>query len=114
MSTCFFIGHRDVSDSVLPALEQEVECHITEYGITVLWLGITDALISLAALALSRAKVRHPEIRLTLLLPYHPAEHPFQSRRALTIPIYPPTWNTFPGAWPSSAPISIWSTTARI
>ena len=34
MSTCFFIGHRDVSDSVLSALEQEVERHITEYGIT--------------------------------------------------------------------------------
>ena len=34
MSTCFFIGHRDTPDTVLPPLEQEVERHITEYGIT--------------------------------------------------------------------------------
>ena len=93
MSTCFFIGHRDVSDSVLSALEQEVERHITEYGITDFVVGHYGRFDSLAALALSRAKVR--SIRS-------------QSRRALTIPFIPPTWSTFPGAWPSSAQISIW------
>lgn len=75
MSTCFFIGHRDVSDSVLSALEQEVERHITEYGITDFVVGHYGRFDSLAAQALSRAKVRYPGIRLTLLLPYHPAEH---------------------------------------
>ena len=32
MSTCFFIGHRETSDSIFPALLQAVERHITEYG----------------------------------------------------------------------------------
>lgn len=115
MSTCFFIGHRDVSDSVLPALEQEVECYITEYGITDFVVGHYGRFDSLAAQALSRAKVRYPGIRLTLLLPYHPAEHPFPKPESFDDTFYPPpTWNTFPGAWPSSAQISIWSTTARI
>ena len=30
----FFIGHRDVPDSVLPMLSQAVEQHIVEYGVT--------------------------------------------------------------------------------
>src|SRR5699024_12606643 len=51
--------------------------HITEYGITDFVVGHYGRFDSLAALVLGRAKERHPEIRLTLLLPYHPAEHPF-------------------------------------
>ena len=34
MKTCFFIGHRNTPDTVLPALIQEVERHIVEYGVT--------------------------------------------------------------------------------
>ncbi len=33
MNTCFFIGHRDAPDKVLPLLEEEVERHITAYGV---------------------------------------------------------------------------------
>ena len=39
MSTCFFIGHRETSERVLPALIQEVERHITEYGVTEFVVG---------------------------------------------------------------------------
>ena len=96
MSTCFFIGHRDVSDSVLPALEQEVERHITEYGITDFVVGHYGRFDSLTAQALSRAKVRHPEIRLTLLLPYHPAEHPFPKPESFDHTFYPPNMEHVP------------------
>lgn len=34
MSTCFFIGHREAPDSLLPHLSAEIERHITEYGVT--------------------------------------------------------------------------------
>ena len=34
MSTCFFIGHRKASDSLLPQLSAEIERHITEYDVT--------------------------------------------------------------------------------
>lgn len=94
MSTCFFIGHRDVSDSVLSALEQEVERHITEYGITDFVVGHYGRFDSLAAQALSRAKVRYPGIRLTLLLPYHPAEHPFPKPESFDDTFYPPQHGT--------------------
>ena len=34
MKTCFFIGHRETDERILPTLIQEVEQHITEYGVT--------------------------------------------------------------------------------
>lgn len=32
MNTCFFIGHREAPESLLPELSAEIERHITEYG----------------------------------------------------------------------------------
>ena len=31
---CFFIGHREASEEILPALTQAIEQHISEYGVT--------------------------------------------------------------------------------
>ena len=31
---CFFIGHRETSEEIYPALYEAVEKHITEYGVT--------------------------------------------------------------------------------
>ncbi len=36
---CFFIGHRDTSDSVYPTLLRAVEDHITQYGVTEFIVG---------------------------------------------------------------------------
>ena len=33
MKTCFFIGHRETGERILPALAQEIERHVTEYGV---------------------------------------------------------------------------------
>lgn len=33
-STCFFIGHHNAPQSVSPLLDEAVERHITEYGVT--------------------------------------------------------------------------------
>ena len=70
MNTCFFIGHRNTPDTVLPALIQEVERHITEYGVTDFVVGHYGHFDTLAAQAVMDAKKRHPEVTLTLLLPY--------------------------------------------
>lgn len=37
--TCFFIGHREAPDSILPTLIDEVERHITEYGVNSFVVG---------------------------------------------------------------------------
>lgn len=38
-ATCFFIGHREAGDELLPALTAAIERHITEYGVTSFMVG---------------------------------------------------------------------------
>lgn len=76
MKTCFFIGHRDALESVVPALQAVVERHITECGVTAFMVGHYGNFDRLAATAVIAAKAAHSQITLTLLLPYHPAEQP--------------------------------------
>lgn len=40
---CFFIGHRAAPEELFPALAQEVERHITEFGVREFIVGGTDA-----------------------------------------------------------------------
>ena len=72
--SCFFIGHREASKEVLPALEQAIEQYIREYGVTDFVVGNYGSFDRLVAAVLAKAKERHPHIALTLLLPYHPTE----------------------------------------
>lgn len=71
---CFFIGHRDTTDEILPALHAAIEQHITEYGVTEFLVGKYGGFDRLAAQCVIKAKQVHPRIMLTLLLPYHPSE----------------------------------------
>ena len=78
MAICFFIGHRDTLPSILPKLREMVERHITEYGVTEFVVGRYGSFDSLAAQVIKEAKQRHPEIRLTLLLPYYNPTKPLE------------------------------------
>ena len=72
--TCFFIGHREAGEELLEPLRRVIERHITEYGVTEFVVGQYGNFDRLAARALAEVKQRCPEVRLLLLLPYHPAE----------------------------------------
>ena len=37
--SCFFIGHREASEEIFPALYAAVEQHIVEYGVTEFIVG---------------------------------------------------------------------------
>ena len=74
--SCFFIGHREASEEIYPALYAAVEQHIVEYGVTEFIVGHYGGFDRLAASAVKEAKRFYPEVRLILLLPYHPAERP--------------------------------------
>ena len=89
MNTCFFIGHRNTPDTVLPALIQEVERHITEYGVTDFVVGHYGHFDTLAAQAVMDAKKRHPSVTLTMLLPYHPAEQKVEVPEGFDGSFYP-------------------------
>lgn len=95
MSTCFFIGHRDTPDSLLPALSAAVEKRIIEHGVDQFVVGAYGKFDSLAAQAVRRAKKQHPDILLFYLRPYHPVERPF-TPSGYDSSFYPPGMETVP------------------
>lgn len=96
MSSCFFIGHREAPDALLDKLSAEVERHITEYGVTDFVVGRYGRFDALAAKCVKAAKKRHPEVTLTLLLPYHPYDRPTPTPPGFDGTFYPPGMETVP------------------
>lgn len=96
MNICFFIGHREAGDELLPALTAEVERHITEYDVTSFMVGRYGNFDKLAARAVIDTKKRHPEATLTLLLPYHPFDRPTPTPKGFDGTFYPPDMETVP------------------
>lgn len=94
--SCFFIGHREAGPEILPALEDAIEKHISEYGVTEFIVGHYGGFDRLAARALVSAKKRHPEIRLLILIPYHPAERPVETPPCFDGTFYPPGMESVP------------------
>ena len=96
MKTCFLIGHRDVPIALREKLGNAIAAAITEYGVTEFVVGQYGAFDRMAAASLVEAKKFHPELRLLLLLPYHPSE------RAVVLPagfdgsFYPPGMEAVP------------------
>lgn len=70
MLSCFFIGHRDSGEELYPLLQREIERHIVEYGVREFIVGHYGRFDGMAARAVREAKAAHPDILLTLLLPY--------------------------------------------
>ena len=94
--SCFFIGHRETSEEIYPALYAAVEQHILEYGVTEFIVGHYGGFDRLAASALNEAKRFYPEVKLTLLLPYHPAEQPIPTPDGFDSTFYPPGLESVP------------------
>lgn len=87
--TCFFIGHRDAGEEIYPELLASVKQHIVEFGVTDFIIGHYGCFDRLAARAVKEAKKSHPEVTLTLLLPYHPAERPIETPDGFDGTYYP-------------------------
>ena len=81
--SCFFIGHRETSEAIYPTLYAAVEQHILEYGVTEFIVGHYGVFDRLAASAVKAAKHLYPDVKLILLLPYHPAERPIPTPKPL-------------------------------
>lgn len=93
---CFFIGHRETSKEIYPALYAAVEQHILEYGVTEFIVGHYGGFDRLAASAVKEAKRFYPEVKLILLLPYHPAERPIPTPDGFDGTFYPPGMESVP------------------
>lgn len=94
--SCFFIGHREAGSEILPALEDAIEKHISEYGVTEFIVGHYGGFDRLASRALVSAKKRHPEVKLLMLIPYHPAERPVETPLYFDGTFYPPGMESVP------------------
>ncbi len=94
--SCFFIGHREASEEIYADLRAAVEQHIVEYGVTEFIVGHYGGFDRLAAKAVIEAKKTHPEVTLTLLLPYHPAERPIEAPEGFDGTYYPPDMERVP------------------
>ena len=94
--SCFFIGHRETSEEIYPALYAAVEQHILEYGVTEFIVGHYGGFDRLAASAVKEAKRFYPEVKLILLLPYHPAERSISTPDGFDGTFYPPGMESIP------------------
>lgn len=94
--TYFFIGHREASEDIFLQLSAEIERHITEYGVTDFVVGRYGRFDSMAAHCVKAAKELHPEVTLTLLLPYHPYDRPTPTPPGFDGTFYPPGMETVP------------------
>ena len=79
MKSCFFIGHREADERLLPKLTQIIERLITEENVSYFYVGGYGGFDRMAGLAVKQAKKQHPNVVLKLVLPYHPAEHPIEA-----------------------------------
>lgn len=93
---CFFIGHRDTPETVKSALQEAVVQHIVEYGVTEFLVGSYGAFDRMAAECVITAKRQHPQVVLTLLLPYHPGERKVVLPEGFDGSLYPPGQENVP------------------
>ena len=89
MKSCFFIGHREADERLLPILTAAVERLITEEQVLFFYVGGYGGFDRIAATAIKRMKLLHPEIILMLVLPYHPGERPIETPHGFDGTYYP-------------------------
>lgn len=94
--TCFFIGHRDAPNIIRDELEKAIETHIVLHGVTSFVVGHYGNYDRMAAQAVISAKQHYPNITLTMLLPYHPAENPISTPDGFDSTFYPPNMENVP------------------
>lgn len=87
--TCFFIGHREADERLLPRLELVIEQLIAEEDVRYFYVGGYGGFDRIAATAVKKAKQRYPDITLMLVLPYHPGERPIETPNGFDGTYYP-------------------------
>ena len=89
MKSCFFIGHREADEQLLPRLELTIERLITEENVRYFYVGRYGGFDRIAAAAVKHAKQKYPDITLMLVLPYHPADRPIDTPNGFDGTYYP-------------------------
>ena len=86
---CFFIGHREADERLLPRLELEIDRLIRSENVRYFYVGGYGGFDQIAVTAVKRAKKKYPDVTLMLVLPYHPAECPIEKSPGYDGTYYP-------------------------
>ena len=89
MKSCFFIGHREADERLLPRLELAIERLIVEENVRYFYVSGYGGFDRVAAAAVKHAKQKYPDITLMLVLPYHPADRPIDTPNGFDGTYYP-------------------------
>ena len=89
MKSCFFIGHRETDEKILPKLVDTVRRLIAEENVCCFYVGGYGGFDRIAATAVKCVKQDYPGISLMLVLPYHPAERPVETPYGFDGTYYP-------------------------
>lgn len=73
MKRCFFIGHRDAPQALLPQIKASIERYITAQEVAEFYVGNHGAFDRLVIQALMDAKIAYPWIKLYMVISYHPS-----------------------------------------
>lgn len=87
-------GHADCPDSIMSRIEAAIENQYSEYGIRNFYVSNRGRFDSLAASAAKRVKQRYPDLKLYLLLAYHPGERAVDITDGFDSSYYPPLEGT--------------------
>ena len=89
MASCFFIGHREAEDWILPRITETAERLIQQEQVTVFYVGKYGRFDILAGKAILFLKKKYPCLRLYLVIPYHPANKPVETPKGYDGTFYP-------------------------
>jgi uncharacterized phage-like protein YoqJ len=89
MKSCFFIGHREADERLLPVLHSTIQQLIEEEGVTEFYVGGYGGFDRIAGAAVKQLKAEYPHISLRIMIPYHPAERPVEAPNGYDGTYYP-------------------------
>ena len=77
--SCYFIGHREADERLLPVLKETIQQLISKENVRHFYVGGYGGFDRIAGLAVKEAKKQNADITLHLVLPYHPAERAIEA-----------------------------------
>ena len=89
MASCFFIGHRETDPALLSEIKAAAESLIRQQQVSDFYVGMYGNFDRLAGETVIQLKRKYPDIRLFLVLPYHPAERPIEAPPGYDGTFYP-------------------------
>lgn len=94
--SCFFFGHREADERMLPLLSETIERLIANENVSYFFVGGYGGFDRIVSIAVKAAKKIHPEITVMLVTPYHPSDRCVETPCGFDGTYYPEGLETVP------------------